>query len=231
MKCLPELYEQLTHLTNNIKQCNYTSYNERQDIIHDALEKIIIKFNEGVLEDDFNKIKGYTFITVRNFCSAYHIKKKPTYTDEPLEIEGDFVHSYEETDYKNYIHNVVNKFLLDRRYTKNDRQVCDLMLNNIEDKEIKEIMGITSKELAAIRQALKTKLKFDAEKKPKYVIKNTNYKEFEKYCYSRNEVIDFFEDYHKYYVHTIIQTEKITRQGYYVKTLIKKKWGREKKTS
>jgi DNA-directed RNA polymerase specialized sigma24 family protein len=228
MKCIPELYEQLTHLANNIKQCNYISYNEKQDIVQDALEKIVKKYNEGILVDDFNEIKAYTFMILRNCCNAYHNKNKIEYTDEPLELpDKDFTNEFEERDAKEFLHSIINKFLLDKRYSDVDRKICEMMLNNVEDKEIKQELGLTSRmfsgrTLSSLRASIRTKLINDLKKPARYVIRNKIDKDFKLVCYTREDVSNFFKDYDKYYIYTLIQSRKRTRHGYYVEHLNKK---------
>jgi hypothetical protein len=234
MKCIPELYKQLTHLSNTIGQCRYIAYNEKPDIIHDALEKIIIKHNDGVLKDDFNEIKGYSFMILRNCCNAYFKRNLVSYTDEPIEISEDFINEFEEKDYKDYLHNQINNFIQDKRYTENDREVCKHMLNNVEDKEIRKITGIQGDNLRAIKQAFKQKLKNDIKRPVKYLIKNRNRPDFQYICYTRKEVIDYFHSlncYEKNYILTIIQSQKSTRSGYYIQTINKKVCNRKKKTN
>lgn len=224
MKCIPQLYEQLIHLSNSIKQCNYISYNEKQDIVQDAMEKIIKKYNEGVLVDDFNEIKAYTFMILRNCCNAYHKKNLVTYTDEPLELsEKDFTNEFEERDTKELLHSIINKFLLDKRYSEVDRKICELMLNNVEDKEIRKEINFTGRTLSSLRKSIKTKLTNDLKKPGKYVIKKKDNDNFKLICYSREDVRKFFNDYDKYYINTIIQTGKETRYGYYVEHLNQKR--------
>jgi DNA-directed RNA polymerase specialized sigma24 family protein len=234
MKCIPELYEQLTHLANNIKQCNYISYNEKQDIVQDALEKIVKKFNEGILVDDFKEIKGYTFMILRNCCNAYHNKNKIEYTDEPLELpDKDFTNEFEERDAKEFLHSIINKFILDKRYTDVDRKICEMMLNNVEDKEIRKQLNLPTRSsngrtLSSLRKSIKTKLTNDLKRPARYIIKNKIDKDFKLVCYTRDDVSNFFKDYDKYYIYTLIQNGRQTRQGYYVEQLIKKEWKKKK---
>ena len=223
MKSIPELYVQLTFLTNNIRQCNYISYNEKQDLIHDALEKIIQKYNEGVLEDDFNSIKGYTFITIRNCCSAYHKKLKPTYTDEQLENNDEFIDIFAEEQNRLYLHSIIEKSLKNNKYSDLERKVCKMILDNTENIEIRKETNLSSRELASLRMALKTKLKFDSHKPVRYIIKHAVDKDFSLNCYSRADVLEYFSDYHKIHVYYLIQSGSRTHKGFYVKSLYKKK--------
>jgi hypothetical protein len=223
MESLPQLYEQLTKLVNTIRQCNFTSYNERQDIIHDTLEKIVIKQQEGVLSDDFNAIKGYSFMVLRNFCNAYHNKNKLYYTDELYDIEDEFINEIEEKQYTQYLHGIVNKFLLKEKYSEDDRNVCRLILDNIEDKEIRETLGFSGRTLIAIKQSIKTKLKNDAKRSSKYLIKSKFDPTFLKICYTRTQVFEFFHDYHPNYVVTLMTQGQSTRHGYYIENVTKKK--------
>ena len=234
MKCVPELYNQLTNLSNTIGQCRYIPYSDKPDIIHDALEKIVIKYNDGVLKDDFNEIKGYTFMILRNCCNAYFKRNLVRYTDQPIETSEDFINEVEEKDYKNYLHNKIHNFMLDKRYSDNDREVCRLMLNNVEDNEIRKITGIEGRDLIVIRQSFKQKLKNDLKKPIRYLIKNKYRPDFQYICYTRKEVIDYFHSlncYEKNYILTIIQSQKSTRSGYYIETINKKICNRKKKTN
>jgi hypothetical protein len=234
MKCVPELYKQLTHLSNTIGQCRYIPYSDKPDIIQNTLEKIVIKYNDGILKDDFEEIKGYTFMILRNCCNAYFNRNLVSYTDEQKEIEEEFINKVEEKDYKDYLHNQINTFMLDKRYSDIDREVCQLMLNNVEDKEIRKITGIQGNDLRAIKQAFKQKLKNDLKRPVRYLIKNRNRPDFKYICYTRKEVIDYFHSlncYEKNYILTIIQSQKSTRSGYYIETINKKVCNRKKKTN
>jgi hypothetical protein len=177
---------------------------------------------------DFDEIKAYTFMILRNCCNAYHNKNKIEYTDEPLELpDKDFTNEFEERDAKEFLHSIINKFLLDKRYSDVDRKICEMMLNNVEDKEIKQELGLTSgmfsgRTLSSLRASIRTKLINDLKKPARYVIRNKIDKDFKLVCYTREDVSNFFKDYDKYYIYTLIQSRKRTRHGYYVEHLNKK---------
>jgi hypothetical protein len=101
------------------------------------------------------------------------------------------------------------------------------MLNNVEDKEIKQELGLTSRmfsgrTLSSLRSSIRTKLINDLKKPARYVIRNKIDKDFKLVCYTREDVSNFFKDYDKYYIYTLIQSRKRTRHGYYVEHLNKK---------
>ena len=98
MNCIPEVYKQLTHLSKTINQCNYIDYEDKRDLVADSILNIFEKYNEGILVDDFNEIKGYTFITIRNSCIAFRKRNRVSYFENLQEVPN--IENKEDTDSK-----------------------------------------------------------------------------------------------------------------------------------
>ena len=109
MKCIPELYKQLTHLSKTINQCNYIDYEDKRDLVSDSILTILEKYNKGILVDDFNEIKGYTFMMIRNSCIAFRKRNRVSYFDNLQEVPH--IDNYGEHQYIEYLHKIINNYI------------------------------------------------------------------------------------------------------------------------
>ena len=67
MKCIPELYKQLTHLSKTINQCNYIDYEDKKDLVSDSILTILEKYN---IQDTIELILEKGFIILNPKTSA-----------------------------------------------------------------------------------------------------------------------------------------------------------------
>lgn len=149
MKSYPQIYKELKKLVNKVSGCRFIPDEDKQDIVSAAMEQIYKKYTEGKLVDDFNEIKGYNFIIIRNYCFSYKKRKKliefvgiiddmlEDVIDEPYIDEMD----YQETKKLIIHHSRYYKF------TDLQRKFIYLVLSGITQKEqIKSVMNLTTKE-------------------------------------------------------------------------------------
>jgi DNA-directed RNA polymerase specialized sigma24 family protein len=221
MKSIEEIYKQLTHLSRTISQCNHINYTQREDLVHDAVEKIIKKYNEGVLEDDFQKIKGYNFLVMRNCCTQWKMKLKPDYTNEEISLSQNFYSEFEETNHRNYLMSLVDKYINTERYSDVERTVFDMLITDHTREEINNKFDFKPNELKNIVYRLKAKLKVDSNRKLRYLIKNKENKDMKIPCYNRKEVYDYFKSYNQRHMSAVIYNGLITKNGDYVEVLYK----------
>lgn len=76
MKSYEQVYKELKKLSRKIPACSFIPDEDRKDIVSSSMEKIYKLYVDGKLKDDFNEIKGYNFIIIRNMCFSYKKRKK-----------------------------------------------------------------------------------------------------------------------------------------------------------
>ena len=221
MKSITELYKQLNHLAATVSQCNYIAYEDKKDLVQQTITKLVEKYNEGIIVDDFNEIKGYSFMTLRNYCTGFRKKNKPIYTDEPV----DLVESEFEVDltYRDYLHELVLSHLQNKKYSEIQRKVCLLLLDDCSDREILEELDILPEDLSKLKYNIKRRLNADMEREVKYIIYHNQDKNIRVPCYSKSEVNDFFPDITPRTITHLISFGFHTKDGYYIESLVKKK--------
>jgi hypothetical protein len=154
-----------------MRQCNNIPYIDRMEIIQDTWVKIIQKMNEGVLEDDYEKIKGYTFLIVKNFCAGYHVsKKKMRFIDEPYEsfVEQPTLDTMD----REKLHQMLLKAVENKKFSDKEKEIVRLMLEDYDEYGIKEKLQLRVNEYGRLRQKIYPKLKSAVFKKVKYLLKS-----------------------------------------------------------
>lgn len=224
MKIYNELYNQLNHLISTVPSCNFIPYEDKKDIVQDVIVITFKRIEDGRLKEDFNEIKGYTFMTLQNACRAWH--KKQTYREKPMgefwEVKDTSTTS-EDEEYKVYLHNIVKSYAQQPKYDDMDKRVIELLLENLQDKEIRDMTGLESDILSKHKFRVKTKLKFDFRRPVKYIIKNMFNKNIQVPCFSLADVKNYLKHIEPRRV-TYMTTDKIISQdGFYVDVLIKRK--------
>lgn len=221
MKCIPELYKQLTHLSKTINQCSFISYEDKKDLVGDSILKILEKYNKGILVDDFNEIKGYTFMMIRNSCIAFRKRNRVSYFDNLQEVPH--INNYGEHQYIEYLHEIINNYIQNPKYTEQHKQVCELLMQNKYDNEINEIMDLEPGKLAKLKFTMKMKMQSDIKRPLKYIIKNKFHKNIKIPCYKRPDIKDFFGDkFSPKQISSMIYHDFISYDGYYIVKQFKK---------
>ena len=173
MKSYNQLQKQIRGLVLGMRQCNNIPYIDRMEIIQDTWVKIIQKMNEVVLEDDYERIKGYTFLIVKNFCAGYHIaKSKMKYSDEPYEPFED--QTILDTIDKEKLREILLKSIQSKKFSDKEKSMVKLMLEDYDEYGIKDILQLKVHEYGRMRQKVYTKLKTAVFKRVKYILKNRN---------------------------------------------------------
>ena len=224
MKIYEDLYRQLKHLVSSIPACNYISYEDKKDIIQDTIITLNSKIENGSLSDDFNEIKGYSFITLKNYCISWQRKeqKRETPVAEFWELEDETI-TPEEIEYREHLHKLVNSYIQHPKYTSLDRKVCEMMLDNFTNEEIRNETGLVGKEVGKYNFRIKNKLKFDSRRPIKYIIKNVFNEKIMVPCYTVSDAKNYLSDIPPRRVTYMASDGYITKDGYYIETLIKRK--------
>ena len=224
MEIYEELYKQLKHLVSSIPVCNFISYEDKKDIIQDTIIALNAKIEDGSLSTDFNEIKGYSFIVLRNFCTSWQRKeqKRETPVAEFWELTDETI-TQEEIEYREYLRGIVNMYIQHTKYTPLDRKVCEMILENHTDKEIREETGLVDKEVGKYRFRIKTKMKYDYRRPLKYIIKNVFNEKIQIPCYSLVDAKNYLKDIPQRRVTYMATDGYVSKDGYYIETLIKRK--------
>ena len=220
MESLEEVRKQLNGLVQGIRECNFIPWESRQDIVQDSWVKVIQKMNEGVIVDDFNQIKGYTFQVLRNFCLAYQRdkEKKGTYElkwDVPDDIDQD------RTEYHKELRSVVEKKIQAVKYNEIEKKLIALTLSNLKKDEVINQLGLTPEEYKRMRQGIVMRLKGDMRRKVKYVVKHKDKPWIQVPCYTSSDVKHFLQHHTIRQVRSIIYDGLMSTDGYYVEILHK----------
>ncbi len=174
-----------------IRQCNYIPNIEKEEIVQNSWVKVIQKMNEGILEDDYDKIKGYVFLIVRNFCNAYHIAKNRMYYTDELREGFESPNIVDDMD-RDKLHQILLKHIQDKKFNDRERMLLESMLNNDTEEEIKEKLQLKVGEMAPTKVRMIAKLNTSINREFKYVLKRRNDEDFKMKFYSRVEIYDYF---------------------------------------
>lgn len=224
MNIYHELYKQLRHLVSTVNTCNFIPYEDKKDIIQDVIVTLNSKIEDGSLSTDFNEIKGYSFIVLRNFCTAWQRKeiKRETPVAEFWELEDNSI-TQEEIEYREHLRSMVNMYIQHPKYSSLDRKVCEMVLENNTDKEIREETGLVDNEVGKHRFRIKTRIKYDHRRPLKYIIKNVFNEKIKIPCYSLVDAKNYLSHIHQTKVTCMTTDGYISKDGYYIETLIKRK--------
>jgi hypothetical protein len=217
MKSYNQIDKQIRGLVGGIRQCNFIPNIEKTDIIQNSWVKVIQKMNEGVLEDDYDKIKGYIFLIVRNFCNAYHLTKNRMYYTDELR-EGFETSTIVDDMDRDKLHQILLKHVQSKKFNDKERMLLDSMLNNDTEQEIREKVGFEIGEMGSSKIRLVTKLSTSVNKKFKYVLKKRDDKEFSIQFHNRVEIYDYFNNkYSRSFVLNRIKNDQDIGKYYVIK--------------
>jgi hypothetical protein len=201
MKSFKELQTQINGLVNKISQCNFIPFIEKSEIIQNTWVKIIEKMNEGVLVDDFEQIKGYTFFIVRNFCNRYHVTKhRISYIEDlPETFEQETIIS---TIDRSIYHQILLKCLNKKdKFSDIERSLANYILNDYTSKEIVKKLNFQRGDMGRIKNNLVNKLRYNVNPKVKYLIKNHNDSSISIPCYTKQDFLKHLDGkYQKQYM-------------------------------
>ena len=161
MNSYPQLQQQLKHLVKTITQCNFINKEDKDDIIQDTFVKIVQKMNDGTLSDDFNEIKGYTFITIRNFCLRHKEKGDRM---SFVSILDEILPEEEESplDEELYVKKIqrIRELIPISELKDIHIKIIELILTNHSHKEIRDLLKINNSiQYSALISTLKNELK------------------------------------------------------------------------
>ena len=161
---------------------------------------------------------------LRNFCTSWQRKeqKRETPVAEFWELTDETI-TAEEIEYREYLRGIVNMYMQHSKYTPLDRKVCEMILENHTDKEIREETGLVDKEVGKYRFRIKTKMKYDYRRPLKYIIKNVFNEKIQIPCYSLVDAKNYLKDIPQRRVTYMATDGYVSKDGYYIETLIKRK--------
>lgn len=218
MKDIQIVHEQMTHLSNTIKECNFISYEDKKDIVQTAVELIYNKYLEGRIVDDYKQIKGYCFITLRNCCSQYKMKKTPIYTDTDLSfVKDDSIEV--DTEYTEHLKKIVRSYYYDRKIDSTLVELAEHIFDGKEFQDIKVEMNLTTRELGRKRQRLSLIMKNLYQKRTKYHIKDINDPNYLISCKNVTDVTRHFPEESVRNVKEKIYNKKQFKDGRYIESI------------
>jgi RNA polymerase sigma factor (sigma-70 family) len=226
-----QLYKQLRHLVSTISSCNFIPYDDKKDVVQDVIMILISKIKDGSLSNDFNEIEGYSFMVLRNYCTAWQRKeiKRETPVAEFWEISDNEESELEKIEYREYLHSIAKSYIQQPKYTEVERKILDCLLENKTNKEITDEVSITPDELKKYKFRIKVKMKYDFLRPVKFYVKSMNDKNFLLPCFTAMDVKKFFSSMPQRTVTHFIYSGYVTKEGYYVEKLFKSNKGRKKK--
>ena len=224
MESVKELYKQLKKLSVTIRQCNGISYEDKKDIIQDTIISMYLKLEEGKIVDDFDEIKGYSFINIRNRCVGFKRKLKPNYTDGEVEELGNSIEvDLDKEEHNLYLHGLIKHYIQHNKYTHLQKETCRLLLENKDNKEIADELEVSPQEVAKLKFNIKNRMKADARRKILYVVKNKYNKNLQYPCYTRADIMYFFKGlFTPRQVSSMIYEGFVAYDGHYIQRLFEK---------
>jgi hypothetical protein len=187
MKSVTEIQKQLVHLVNTVPSCNFIPPEDRRDIVSNSMLQILQKYNEGKLEDNYEKTKGYCFIILRNYCLQYKIKTKeiPTDTDFSFLTTSD---DHIDKEYLEYMRSLVRAQYTNPKMKSEDLELCEMILTGYNNEEMAEHFDLTKRKLGQKKQKLSVKLKYIFSKPKKFYIMDTKNPHYKMGCRSVKEI-------------------------------------------
>ena len=224
MNIYDDLYQQLNKLVNTIPNCNFINPEDKKDIVQNSILQLHKKIDDGKISTDFNEIKGYSFLTLRNFCNGYKNKIKEKETTEFFDIPDTPTSSLDdEIEYNKYLHSVVKDYLSQTKYNQDDKMVGECLLEDMNDKEIEIKTGLTKDQIRKHKFKIKNMLKFDLRRQVKFIVKNINNKNIQVPCFSAADAKNYLSHMEQRMVTNLKNSGAISEDGYYIEVLIPKK--------
>ena len=218
MKDIKLVKEQMVHLVNTIKECNFISYADKDDIVQNSLEQVYKKYTEGKVGEEFEEIKNYTFIVLRNYCIQFRSRKKPIYSDNNFShIPNDI--PYDDMEYKEELKNICRSHYYTKKMDSSLIEVCELIFEDANNEEIQEMLGLTARELGRKKQRLTLVLKNAMKRKNKYVIKDINNPNYSIVCKTTHDLTKHFPNETTKNIREKVYNKKQFKDGRYIETL------------
>lgn len=191
MNSIKQIQQQLTHLVNTISSCNFINNEDKKDIVGTSILQIIKKYNEGKLADDFESIKGYTFMTLRNYCIQHRKKKKILLSDSSFShIEDE--NNLDYVEYNEHLRSIIRSQYLNHKIKSEDAELCEYILNDYNNEELAEKYGLTLYQLGRKKHSLALKMKYIFARPSKYFILDKNNESYRIGCKSSHDVKKYF---------------------------------------
>lgn len=193
MESYNELNKQLWGLVRGIKQCNFIPTEDKEDIVQSSFVKIIEKINEGILVDNYNEMRGYTFSILRNFCLQYHRDKDKR--GQNYQIREDITpEDINDIEPKEMYRQILSNLILNKAYSDIQKTYVKLAMSGYTTDQIQIEMNISNKELGHLKRSLAVKSRYQLTRKPKYYIRKIGDLDNKIPCYTFNDIKAWFSD-------------------------------------
>jgi hypothetical protein len=173
MNSYKQIYSELKKLSRKIPACSFIPEEDRKEIVSASMEQIYKLYVEGKLKDDFNEIKGYNFIIIRNMCFSYKKKNAKIefvgIIDDTLnDVIEDIVE--QEKDYEKK-----KKIILEHsryyKFTPEQRKYIELsLIYNLRIDAIKRILNVEKKDIQKVSTGAYHRLRGRKNKTYKYKV-------------------------------------------------------------
>ena len=173
MKSYEQVYKELKKLSRKIPACAFIPDEDRKDIVSATMEKIYKMFVDGKLKDDFNEIKGYNFIIIRNMCFSYKKRKKLV---EFVGIIDDMLNDIiDETTEQDEDYEKKKQIVLEHsryyKFTPEQRNYIRLaILYNLRPDTLKQVLNVEKKDIQMASTGAYHRLRGRRNKKYKYKV-------------------------------------------------------------
>jgi hypothetical protein len=215
MKSAKQIQKQLNHLVATIPSCNFISQEDRKDIVSHSMLQILQKYNEGKVVDDFEKTKGYCFITLRNYCIQHRQKNKIVLSDSNFNhIEDE--NNTDDKEYNEHLKKLIRAKYSHHKLKPEEAELCEYILNDYNNDELAEIYGLTLYQLGRKKHTLALRLKYIFNKPSRYYILDTNNSYYKIGCLTSQDVKTYFPNETLRNVREKIYNGKQFKDGRYI---------------
>lgn len=194
MKSYEEIRKQLNGLVNGIRECNFITNENKKDIVQEAWAKILEKMEQGILVDDYDKIKGYTFLVLRNLCAAHHrySERVPN-----IDLKWDLKDEQDDSnkEYQEHCRNLLKERMQGLEVSNIMKRFFKDVMEGKSDEELKDEWNVNGWDLGQLKRKLYWVVKKEIKKKPKYYLTSLVDSEVKVPIYTDNELKRFFKDY------------------------------------
>ena len=173
MNSYEQVYKELKKLSRKIPACQFIPIEDRKDIVSGSMEQIYKLYLDGKLKDDFNEIKGYNFIIIRNMCFSYKKRKKVIdfvgIIDDMLnDIIDEVAEQDEDYEKKKQIVLEHSRFY---KFTPVQRTYIELaLISNLPKELIKQVLTQQNEDIYSIGTGVYHRLRGRKNKKYKYKV-------------------------------------------------------------
>lgn len=166
-----ELLKEMRNIVNKCSNCRGINYEYREDIINDVYIKINDKLD---LTKEWDDIKNYVFISLRNECTNTFNNNIKTNLVEDFTNEIGEYDKFEFEDDFDYYNDIIQR-ALENMYsmTPNEKEILQMFCDGMSNTEIGEIKGLGARRVYQIIHYIITKIKTHLSSPNKFKVTNT----------------------------------------------------------